>query len=81
MKRRLSDQIQDLIDLVLAAADQAEDMQQALGAELASFGLTLTQFDDDIAHLVTHLLQMKAVAKRHEDEAADNQGENGSRSA
>lgn len=80
MEKRLSQQIQDLINLLLAAADHAEDVQQTLGAQLTSLGLTFDQFDEDLAQLLNYLWHMKALAERHEDDA-DNRGENGSRSA
>jgi hypothetical protein len=81
MEKRLSQQIQDMIDLLLAATERAEDVQQTLGAQLTSLGLTFDQFDEDIAQLLSYLWHMKALAERHEDDDADTHGENGSRSA
>ena len=80
MEKRLSQQIQDVIDLLLSAADHAQDIQQTLSAELTSLGLTFTQVDDDLAQLLNYLLHVKALAEAHEDDVAANHGSNGSHS-
>jgi hypothetical protein len=55
MERRLSEQIQDLIDLLQAAAEHAEDVKQTLRAQLATFGPELDLVDDDLGQLPAHL--------------------------
>jgi hypothetical protein len=81
MERRLSRQIQDLIDLFLAAADHAEGLQHTLGAKLTELGLAFEQFDDDVAQLLTHLQYMKALAEAYEGDVAENHGVDGSGTA
>jgi uncharacterized coiled-coil protein SlyX len=80
MEKRLSQQIQDLIDL-LQAAEQAEDVKQTLGAQLASLGLAFDQVDDDFAHLLGRLRHLQELAKRSEDDDAQSHGEDGTPAA
>jgi hypothetical protein len=77
MEKRLSEQIQELIDLLQAAAEQAEDVKLTLRAQLASFGPEFDLVDDDLGQLLAHLRHMKALVERVEDDDDGNKGENG----
>jgi hypothetical protein len=77
MKKRLSEQIQDLIDLLQAAAEHAEDVKQTLRAQVASFGPEFDLVNDDLGELLAHLQHIKALVKRVEDDDDSNHGEDG----
>jgi len=81
MEKRLGEQIQELIDLLQAAAEQAEDAKQTLRAQLASFGPELDLVDDDIGQLLAHLRHIKGLVERVEDDDDGNHGEDGWRIA
>jgi hypothetical protein len=49
MKKRLSEQIQELIDLLQATAEQVEDIKQKLRVQLAAFGPELVVAPPSIA--------------------------------
>jgi hypothetical protein len=77
IEKRLSEQIQELIDLLQAAAEHAEDVKQTLHTRLASFGPELDLVDDDIEQLILHLQHIRVLVERVEGDDDGNQGKNG----
>jgi hypothetical protein len=78
MEKRLSHQIQDVIDQLERAAEQSDHMKQTLCAELETLGLSFDAVDEDIERLLTRLRTVKALVERYEDVDAGAQGGSGS---
>jgi hypothetical protein len=69
MEKRLSRQIQEVIDLLQQAGEQADHGKQTLRAELEALGLSFDQFDEEISRVLDYVGDMKARVKRYEDDA------------
>ncbi len=78
MEKRLSQQIQEVIDLLEQAAEQTDHVKCTLRAELEELGLSFDGFDEDIERVIHHLSDLKGIVERYEAGATDGQGENGS---
>jgi DNA repair ATPase RecN len=78
MEKRLSQQIQDVIDQLEQAAEQTDHVQQTLRAELEERGLSFDAFDEDIERVLQDLRKLKALVKRYDEDEGDAHGGNGS---
>lgn len=78
MEKRLSQQIQDVIDQVEQAAEQTDQVKQTRRAELDARGLSFDAFEEDIQRLLDHLRDLKAQVERYEEDDADAHGGTGS---
>jgi hypothetical protein len=59
-----SEQIQDVIDVLLLAQSQARSVNKMMRARRYTFPLEYSYFDDDISHMISKLQLMKRVAER-----------------
>jgi hypothetical protein len=74
MEKRLSQQIQEVIDLLQRAGEQADHVKQTLSAELEALGLSFDQLDEEISRVLDYLRGMKAKIERYEDDDAGAHG-------
>ena len=77
MEKRLSQQIQDIIDQLGQAAEQTDQVKQTLCGELEARGLSFEAFDEDITGLIARLRDLKALVERYEEDEAGAHGGNG----
>jgi hypothetical protein len=78
MEKGLSQQVQDVINQLAQAAEQTEEMEQALRAELNASSPSFDPFDEDIERVLHLIRRLKALVERYEDNVADTRGGNGS---
>ena len=64
VEAKLSEQIQDVTDVLLLAQSQARSVKQTMRARRYTFPLEYNCFDDDISHMTSKLQLMKRVAER-----------------
>lgn len=64
VEAKLSEQIQEVIDVLLLAQTHAWSVKKTLRATRYTFPLEYSYFDDDLSRMISRLQFMKRIAER-----------------